>query len=599
MDSFREIWAVDFEFSAPPGEHPDPVCVVAKELRSGRTHRYWQDELKSLPTPPYSIGNDSLFLAYYASAELGCHLALGWPMPENVLDLFAEFRCLTNGLRTYMGKGLTGALGNYGLGSIDAATKDAMRRLVIRGGPWSREEQAAIIRYCETDVIALERLFKRMGRTIDLPRALLRGRYMKAAARMEWAGVPIDIEAHSTLERYWTGIQSRLISEMDNSGIYEGRMFSCQRFEAFLEKNHIPWPRSDTGWLDLTDETFRDQAKAFPHLVGSIRELRAALSKMRLSDLNIGPDRRNRVLLSAFSSKSSRNQPSNSRFIFGPDTWLRSLIRPEPGRGIAYIDYSQQELGIAAALSGDPLMASTYRTGDCYLEFGKQAGLIPKHGSKRTHKASRDLCKTVILGTQYGMGAASLAQRIGKSSIEAGELLRLHRETYRVFWEWSDSVVNYANLYGKLWTVFGWTLHLTGSINERSVRNFPMQANGAEMLRLACILATERGITVCCPVHDALLIEFPLERADVVISKTQACMKEASLAVLGDFEIRTDVKRIDYPARYSDSRGEVMWNTVWKIVDDLRRGATGRCSVAEHVPAPWRSTRSSIFKECT
>jgi DNA polymerase I len=92
VDPFDEIWLVDFEFRAPAGERPDPVCLCARELRSGRRLRLWRDELGA--TPPYSIGRHSLFVAYFASAELGCHLALGWPMPVRILDLFTEFRCL-------------------------------------------------------------------------------------------------------------------------------------------------------------------------------------------------------------------------------------------------------------------------------------------------------------------------------------------------------------------------------------------------------------------------------------------------------------------------------------------------------------------------
>jgi DNA polymerase I len=62
------VWAVDFEFIAKPGERPVPVCLAAKELRSGRTIRLWKDEFE--PRPPYPIGDNALFVAYYASAEL-------------------------------------------------------------------------------------------------------------------------------------------------------------------------------------------------------------------------------------------------------------------------------------------------------------------------------------------------------------------------------------------------------------------------------------------------------------------------------------------------------------------------------------------------
>ena len=88
---FREVWAVDFEFAVKDGARPDPVCLVAWELRSGRRLKLWRSEFG--PSPPYSDGPDSLFIAYYASAEIGCHLALGWPKPARILDLFTEFRC--------------------------------------------------------------------------------------------------------------------------------------------------------------------------------------------------------------------------------------------------------------------------------------------------------------------------------------------------------------------------------------------------------------------------------------------------------------------------------------------------------------------------
>jgi DNA polymerase I len=104
------------------------------------------------------------------------------------------------------------------------------------------------------------------------------------------------------------------------------------------------------------------------------------------------------------------------------------------------------------------------------------------------------------------MEAESLAFRIGQPPIVARNLLRAHRETYRRFWAWSDGAVNFAMLTGSLHTVFGWHVHVEEKANPRSLRNFPMQANGAEMLRLACCLATERGIEVCAPVHDAVLI---------------------------------------------------------------------------------------------
>src|SRR5262245_32736989 len=112
LSHYHELWSMDFEFAAPDGERPRPLCVVARELRSGRIARIWLDGDRP-PAPPFPTSPGVLFIAYYASAELGCHLALGWPMPERILDLFAEFRCLTAGLPVPCGWGLLRALAYF------------------------------------------------------------------------------------------------------------------------------------------------------------------------------------------------------------------------------------------------------------------------------------------------------------------------------------------------------------------------------------------------------------------------------------------------------------------------------------------------------
>ena len=172
-----------------------------------------------------------LFVAYYASAEIGCHLALSWPVPERVLDLFTEFRNQTNGIPTVSGAGLLGALAHFGLDSIGTIEKDEMRDLILGGGPWSDSERKAILDYCESDVEALARLLPAMLPQIDLPLSLLRGRYMAAAARIERNGVPIDVHTLELLQQHWSNIQDQLIAEMDRDyGVFEGRTFKAVPF---------------------------------------------------------------------------------------------------------------------------------------------------------------------------------------------------------------------------------------------------------------------------------------------------------------------------------------------------------------------------------
>jgi hypothetical protein len=565
---FKNIVAVDFEFEFgghnAVGERPRPVSMVAKELRTGKVWRLFRGEFG--PNPPFPVGSETLFLAYYASADLGCLISLGWPMPVNVLDPFIEFRLRTNGLETPAGASLVGALVYFGLDHLAATEKDEMRDLVLRSGPWSADERTRILHYNEDDTLALERLLLAMLPRIDLPRALLRGRYMRAAAWMEWWGVPVNVPTLSLLRRHWEGIQDDLIRAIDaDYGVFDGRTFKRDWWARYLTVHGIPWPLLETGNLDLSDETFCQMAKAYPQ-VAPMRELRSALSELRLNDLAVGSDGRNRTLLSVFRARSSRNAPSNTRFSFGPSVWLRSLIQPPPGHGLAYIDWCQQEFGIAAALSGDQAMQAAYSSGDPYLTFAKQARAVPADATKQTHGPQRELYKACVLGVAYGMGPLSLAARIGGPPIVARHLLQAHRETYRAFWRWSDAAVDHALIHGSIHTVFGWRLRIAASPNPRSLRNFPMQGNGAEMLRLACCLATERGIEICAPVHDAVLICAPLDRLEHDTAAMRAAMAEASRIVLDGFELRTDVMRVCHPDRFQDPRGERMWRQVMELI---------------------------------
>jgi DNA polymerase I len=558
---YREIWLVDFEFSTSPGERQNPVCMVALDLSSGKVLRLWEDQLRGLQQPPFSMGSDSLYVAYYASAEMGCHLALGWGLPQNLLDLYVEFRNSTNGFPTPCGSGLVGALIHFGLDGISALEKESMRQLVLRGGPWSDCEKQGVLDYCESDVLALKHLLGAMGTKIDMPRALLRGRYMQAAAKIEHCGIPVDVEILQSLRTNAEAIRSHLVRSIDSQyGVFDGHTFRSERWEQWLAVQTITWPRLPSGRLALSRDVFSDMAKRFPE-VAPMHQLRVALAQLHNEGIAFGADGRNRCLLSPFRSRTGRNQPGGE-FIFGLSSWFRGLIQPAPGWGLAYLDWEQQEFGIAAALSGDPAMLQAYDSGDPYLAFAKQVGAIPAEGTKETHKSLREIYKQCVLAVQYGMGFKSLSKRIDHPEEYAHGLLKAHRNTYSKFWAWSDAVVNHARLLGRLHTAFGWTCHINSSVNEPSIRNFPMQANGAEMLRLACCFATERGIRVCAPVHDAILIEAPLPEIEDAAAATVCEMGRASREVLDGRKLRVETRLIRHPDRFLDERGRWMWQIV-------------------------------------
>jgi DNA polymerase family A len=573
MIAFHEAWAADFEYCVVPGERPWPHCMVARELNSGREIRLWRDGLLALDRAPFDTGPNSVFTAFYASAELGCFLELGWPLPKNVIDLYAEHRVATNGLKllsddkTRAKDDLLGALIVRNLAHIDAGHKKAMQQLA-GNKQFSLEQQRELVDYCAVDVEALAALWPVMAPSIDRPRALIRGRYMAAAARMERTGVPVDVLLHRRLVENWDSIKEHLIADVDKDfHVFDGTTFKRDWFVRYLVEHHIPWPQLPSGQLELKEETFEDQARIDPRL-RPLYELRASLGTMRLTGFEIGSDSRTRCMLSAFQSITGRNQPSSTKFVFGPARWMRGLIREKEGRALAYIDWSTQEVAIAAALSGDERLMEACRD-DPHLSFAKEVGLAPLDATKESHEAIRERCKTVVLGTNYGMGARTVALRAEVSLSEASELLRLHRITYRKFWRWVDAQVDTAMVRREMQTTFGWRLFVTRDANPRSLMNWQMQSNGSEMMRLAAIAGTEAGIEVCCPVHDAFLISAPIDRIDADVAKMREIMSKASRTVTGGFEVRTDVKIVQAPVRYMDKRGAEMWGRVMGWLEQI------------------------------
>jgi hypothetical protein len=149
LTDFEQVVFADFEFVARPGEHPDVVCLAWHEASSGQTYRLWRDHLGS--KPPYRIDDKTLFVCFVGNAELSCHLALGWALPANILDLNPEFRCIVNGRTVPAGKGLLGALAYYGLDSIGSKRKDDLRSRIMKGWPFNNKEREEILLYCTSD----------------------------------------------------------------------------------------------------------------------------------------------------------------------------------------------------------------------------------------------------------------------------------------------------------------------------------------------------------------------------------------------------------------------------------------------------------------
>jgi hypothetical protein len=156
---------------------------------------------------------------FAATAECACHLALGWPLPTNVLDLSPIFRCVSNGRVVPQGKGLLGALAYYGLDSIGAKRKDAMRRRILEGGPYSPQEREEILIYCASDTDETADLLPKLlaEPEFNLHTALHWGEFAAVSALMEHRGIPIDAEITPQLldQKMWSFVRDAVVPEIN------------------------------------------------------------------------------------------------------------------------------------------------------------------------------------------------------------------------------------------------------------------------------------------------------------------------------------------------------------------------------------------------
>ena len=598
---FEAVWVVDFEYHQPDGSLPDPLCVVATELKSGKHVEKWLDA--SDPGPcPYDTGPRSLLIAHAANAECLCHLVLGWPAPSYVLDTYAEARANFNGLAD--GKsGLLVVAAHYGIPIIDAAAKEHGRNIAKQGRANAEQHKDALIAYCATDVrtnadLALAMLPEIMAREHGLALALGRGFYMVALANVEYVGVPFDSALFFRLQNNWSTIKMLLIDAFDTgrTDCYINSVFNRNRFSDLLERLGLlaTWPKSEKlGWPTTEEKVFKDRAQGHP-VLAPLFQLHYTLGRLRKLTLPIGLDGRHRAAtLGAFGTNTGRNAPRG--FAFAPAVWVRFLIRPEPGMALIYADYSAQEIHIAARKSGDPMMIEAVESGDPYLWFARRVGLVPQDATKASHKDYRDrVLKPFLLSVNYAAGAESIAQRIRESvNYVEYELLSNHRRLFTTYWQWSEDAFINSMESMLVTTTMGWPMRVTSKTKATSLRNHRIQAAGADILRLAVTALVANGVRVCAPVHDAIMAECRIEDVPWCQAKIRRLMMEAAETVLGA-TIPVDCKTTCYPDHYFDPRGAEMYETVMRLLSEIEENAL---KAADDRPCLHASMPPIIYRE--
>ena len=592
---FRTITVVDFEFEVDDGDLPRVLCMVAyihdEIFRHVRTIRVWRGDFGAIPQ--FDIGDDALVVGYSLWAELTCFSVLGWKFPVHVFDLHTAYLATTNILLPYEPdevrkkprKRLPDACRAYGIEGWENLDKGEMAK-DIGEGRWQKYGQPAVLAYCEEDVRASSQLFRRQVtghrdiKPIDVERVLSWSEYSaKAVARIQARGMPIDMPLWNLVQENKAAVIKALILKFDPSYLdscpepiftLDGE-WSDARFEQWLVHSGIPaWPRLTSGKLQIDSDAFRMMYPAHPALEG-LHALRDALGVIVRARIPIGRDGRNRPSLFPYGTATGRNAQAKS--LYNAHASMRSfMVFPEDTIAV-YFDWRTQEIGVAAARSGDERLAEDYSAGDIYHALAKMCGLTNDTNIKRwksEQKSQRQRMKSLQLGISYGMGVRSLAKGLDRHPLIASEVIIRHKQRYPRFWEWRAGMVEQAMLTRKIESEYdGWPLHLSTSPNPRTLFNFPMQSGGAEMLRLAAVRLCEAGLVPNMLVHDGILIEVKTQEH---VEQTIEIMRHAGTEVCNGLEIGVDIdQRLEHGARYQDKRpiAVSMWQTVMDVLCEI------------------------------
>lgn len=549
INHFDHIIVINFISSEKSGEPKTPLLLTAKDVKTGVSWDLSKEDLNHLSKPPFPTNDKTLIICYQPEQHLCCYLSLGWEMPVYILSLFAEFRVLTNGKRLASG-GMTlmGALNYYGLCGLNAIKPKSISVLKTKEEQLSENDFTKLTEHSKRITKWTENLFHAFKSEINLPLAILRGRYCKVVAKIEANGVPVDKELTDRMQNNWGDIKQDITQKLnEHTGI------KCLGLSSHINKKLA----------------IEDSKKLWPEYK-KLSELHKYIFGQATLDLPIGNDGYNRTPIVPFKSKTGRNQPSSNQFIYGLPSWTKSIIKPKEGYGLAYIDWHAQEFGIAAALSADIKMQESYHSEDPYLNLAILAKLAPRNASLSTHQEIRDKFKIIALAMLYGMGHQSLASKLNINPTEAIEIQRKNTKIYKQFYAWQRDYLNQALLTLKVSTVFGWHLHIDNNVNNRTIVNFPVQSNAAEMLRIASILISSKGIRICALVHDAIVIESPLNEIEVAIKTAQESMKQSSKLVLNGFELKSDVTVTHYPNRVQPRKGSHILKYIHKTLSEIK-----------------------------
>jgi DNA polymerase I len=224
-------------------------------------------------------------------------------------------------------------------------------------------------------------------------------------------------------------------------------------------------------------------------------------------------------------------------------------------------DYSQIELRIVAAISGDENMCAAFKNGiDIHTATAAKVFAVAE---SEVTKEMRYKAKSVNFGIIYGQGAFGLAENLNISRTEAKEIIDNYKKQFSGIQKYMDDTVNFAREHGYVQTLMGrkrWLRDINSgnftirAFAERNAINSPIQGTAADMIKLAMIALNSKlqnsklQSKMLLQVHDELVFDVHKDEIEIVKPIIKECMQNALLlpnGVPADCEMGTGVNWLE------------------------------------------------------
>ena len=551
---FEHIDVLDFEYKQIDGNPPKPVCIVIKDLFTEKTIKEWLVNKKFKYPHPIQ---KTLFVCHWAVAEVSCLIELGIDKPRAVFDTFIEEKKMFNGI--LRGFGLVDVCERHGIkGVMSHEKKEIWRKYIADNYPnYTTEDEAGIMGYCEEDVVTTEKLFlsqldkltkkdNNFNRIIS--QACFHGKAMGYCAQVEANGIHIDHKLFKDFRANFEKIKKLEIEEINKlCNVFDGDTFNQKKFEEFLKKEQLykRWPKTPTGKPKTDDRTFY----RFQHIpkIFALKNSLFIINSQKLKGYQLGEDNRSRSRLNMFGQLTGRTNVSTATNPFGAPRMMRTMIHPDEDSAYGYFDFKAQEPNVMAALSQDKNMLAAVDSPDPYLYVAKFVKAVPEYATKKSHPVERERYKVSYLAIAYDQTPYGLSAKLGVSLAKATFIHSNILNAFKDYKFWIKGVKVNAGRRGFFETKYGWKYHLNdeSKVNPKRLSNYPIQANGGEVLRMAMIDVMEGGFdkNLSMIIHDALLLHIPRKNLAASVRKIKSLMEKAAEKVIGR-KISVDTKII-------------------------------------------------------